>query len=350
MKAPPPLLPDDEDEIDLPTPMTGSRNIILSIGFSRFPAKNPKPCHIEVLTSPDLLPALRFWAVGDTLGRYLTGLGYPTQIHWHSPASNTAWDALRAQGWPLPTLHTGPTKESCDLSLGSAPVPAQAERGLGLGATTSEDGLAIETQDPYVLRMALLRTPWNQELHLTADDLQQAHRELVYMHDALHRCNLALAALHSIPERGNAVKALRNPLKTLFPSLHQALSQALDTSQALDILLTFARSLHEANPYPGKARPDIAWSLAAGRSALIQAAAPLGLLQRFSENALAKLQQTLATHQDLNTDQIEQWVQQRSQARQDKDWDKADALMQRLQELGVEVMDSATGSTWRVKS
>ncbi|HMY56762.1 MAG TPA: hypothetical protein PK472_00825, partial [Pseudomonadota bacterium] len=47
--------------------------------------------------------------------------------------------------------------------------------------------------------------------------------------------------------------------------------------------------------------------------------------------------------------QIEAQLAERTQARSSKDFAKSDALRQSLWELGVEVMDTPTGTRWRVR-
>jgi len=47
------------------------------------------------------------------------------------------------------------------------------------------------------------------------------------------------------------------------------------------------------------------------------------------------------------TQQIEELMKERAAARQKKDWQKADILRKRLGELGVEVIDTKKGTTWR---
>jgi cysteinyl-tRNA synthetase len=53
--------------------------------------------------------------------------------------------------------------------------------------------------------------------------------------------------------------------------------------------------------------------------------------------------------QKLDQAHIEALLAERAAARQSKDFARSDALRQTLWELGVEVMDTPTGSRWRVR-
>ena len=52
---------------------------------------------------------------------------------------------------------------------------------------------------------------------------------------------------------------------------------------------------------------------------------------------------------EVDPQRIEELLVQRRQARDDKDWAKADAIREELSALKVVVEDSATGSTWRIE-
>jgi cysteinyl-tRNA synthetase len=44
---------------------------------------------------------------------------------------------------------------------------------------------------------------------------------------------------------------------------------------------------------------------------------------------------------------VERMIEERTAARADKDWAKADAIRDRLQEMGVVLEDGPHGTTWR---
>ena len=50
---------------------------------------------------------------------------------------------------------------------------------------------------------------------------------------------------------------------------------------------------------------------------------------------------------DVDVEQIEALIQQRKQARLDKDWAAADAARDALTAMGIVIEDSAQGTTWR---
>ena len=52
---------------------------------------------------------------------------------------------------------------------------------------------------------------------------------------------------------------------------------------------------------------------------------------------------------DIDQDKIQKLLIQRSEARVNKDWSKADEIRDKLTEMNIEIIDNKEGSTWRVK-
>ncbi len=292
-----------------------------------------------------------------------------------APSSDDPWDLLRAAacaahtrrvieayGWratprfgaPLPTwldglglgallnapAHDAPPR----LSIGPTP-----QHTLRLAATTAapdlntpEDAAARWGHEPLLLACAA--APTHQPLHLDADALEAAQDRLLHLYGALQRANDGIDQIGNLPDFG----ALLSPLHETLPEVAAARRAApFDAPATLDGLDRVARALGDAARGRRKTLPrDIAWSLAAGRSALVQAGQLLGLLQQLPEVALPRLHQRRALRRGVEPARIDALVQRRLQARASRDFEAADALRAELDSLGVEVMDGPWGSRW----
>jgi len=114
-------------------------------------------------------------------------------------------------------------------------------------------------------------------------------------------------------------------------ALVEALCDDLNTPKAMAVLAELATAANTAKK-PAAQSEAKAELLAAGRL--------MGLLQLSP--------QAWFQHGDpAEIAQIERLVAERVAARTAKDWAQADALRAKLAELGVEVLDSASGSVWR---
>ncbi len=52
---------------------------------------------------------------------------------------------------------------------------------------------------------------------------------------------------------------------------------------------------------------------------------------------------------DISAEQIEQFIAERNQARKDKDFARSDAIRDELDGKGIVLLDSAQGTSWKVK-
>jgi hypothetical protein len=329
-RAPAPLLPDDED-LDAPEAMIGAAEARPALHQRALPA----PCALALECPSDPLGAARALASLGATARYLLALPWPAAISWRG--GDAARARLLALGWPSP-----PTAQRDD-----APAPIALEVGP-VEADGDADAL-LTRASPEALALLFLGHPRQRALRLTEADVDAAQQRLEYLYDALHRINLALAGAVAIPDRGHLLAPIAGLQPRLFAQLHEGFGANLDPAPALPRLEALARGANELNQGARKPSPDLLWTLAAARSALVQAAAPLGLLQRYPEDALRDLQHRRAALQETPVAQIEALIQRRQEARAARDFATADALMRELQALRVEVMDNPTGSSWRLR-
>ncbi|MCU0664280.1 MAG: cysteine--tRNA ligase [Myxococcota bacterium] len=81
---------------------------------------------------------------------------------------------------------------------------------------------------------------------------------------------------------------------------------------------------------------------------LREAFAALNLLQRDPVQALSELRSFAAQCRNIDKSMVEKKIAQRLEARAQKDWALSDAIRDELKACGVELRDSATGTTWKV--
>jgi len=117
----------------------------------------------------------------------------------------------------------------------------------------------------------------------------------------------------------------------------QALCDDFNTASAMAILFDLARDINrEKND-----NPDRANSLA---SLLKYLAGIIGLLQ---DDAEAYLKSQVSGATGLSDEVIEAMVQQRLDARKNKDWREADRIRDELVDAGISIEDGAGGTRWR---
>ncbi len=121
-----------------------------------------------------------------------------------------------------------------------------------------------------------------------------------------------------------------------------------NTAQALGHLFDAVRLLNrvlEHNSTESQALAGLAWL----RRELTLLGDVLNLLQADPVTMLQTLRQK-AEALSLDPAHIEQLIEERRQARQSKDFARADAIRQQLLDAGILLEDTPQGTTWRVKT
>lgn len=175
----------------------------------------------------------------------------------------------------------------------------------------------IQDYPGEVIRLALLSAHYRAPLNWTPDLLEQTRARLDGLYGVLRK------------HAGLPVTLVDAPAVIM-----EALGDDLNTARALAELSGLAKALETANDDAGRV---------AAKSALLAAGQVLGILQQDPEAWFKQ-----GASDDLAA-QVEDLLRQRTAARAAKNWPEADRIRDALNALNVEVMDSATGPTWKVK-
>ena len=174
----------------------------------------------------------------------------------------------------------------------------------------------LKDWDGEVIRFAMLSGHYRAPLDWTKELLEQAKTTLNRIYGALRRVWAA--------DGGVSVDT----------GVQAALSDDLNTPIALAELSRLASAANGAAD-----RKDEA-AMAEARAELLAAGAMLGLLTK----SPAEWEQGGDTDENARIDAL---VAARVQARTDKNWAEADRIRDELAAEGIEIMDSASGATWR---
>jgi cysteinyl-tRNA synthetase len=174
----------------------------------------------------------------------------------------------------------------------------------------------LKTQPGEALRWALLVGHYRAPLEWTSDLIDQARKSLDRLYGALRRA-------------ADVAPAGDQPSARLL----EALGDDLNTPQAMAELFALASKLETGSAEErAKAKGEL---VAGGRLMGFLDADPEAWFQGGADEALKA--------------RIEALISARITARAAKDWAEADRIRVQLTELNVEVMDSPTGATWRLK-
>ncbi len=186
----------------------------------------------------------------------------------------------------------------------------EAKMSKSSGDFLTLDRLIENGVDPLAYRYFLLGAHYRQQLAITNDGLEGAS-------NAIDRLNKAVCQLREDGQDG------AQPIDTHMQAFRQAVADDLNMPRALAAMW-------------GVVKDD---SASAGQkyATLLEMDAVLGL-------GIAEIQ---AEELAISEDDIENLLIERRQAREDKDYAESDRIRDHLAAMGIEIMDSAEGTTWR---
>jgi cysteinyl-tRNA synthetase len=216
--------------------------------------------------------------------------------------------------------------------------------------------------DPEAFRYFLLGTHYRGPLSFDVEKLEGGRIVFPLVDNAERRVEYIYTTLDALEEAsqgeaGGEAPGLAEHGKTIAEAperLLATLDKDLNTPQALAVLADLAKAANEVTLFTKKSQKDKK-AAAAGRAlaarakaALLEACAPLGLMQASPRDFFARTRQRRLRVRGLNEAAIEKKVEERRAARASKDFARSDAIRNELLAMGVEVLDATGGSTWKV--
>ncbi|MBQ0268947.1 MULTISPECIES: cysteine--tRNA ligase [Providencia] len=182
----------------------------------------------------------------------------------------------------------------------------------------------LEYYDAETVRYFLLSGHYRSQLNYTEENLKQARTALERMYTALRGTDKS-----AVPAGGDEFKA----------RFIEAMNDDFNTPEAYSVLFDMVREVNRLKSEDMSAANGMA-------AQLRELASVLGLLEQDPEVFLKGGAQT---EDDAEVAKIEALIQQRLDARKNKDWAQADAARDELTAMGVVLEDGASGTSWRRK-
>ena len=180
----------------------------------------------------------------------------------------------------------------------------------------------LKKHDGEVLRLALLSGHYRQSINWTNDTIDQAKNIL----DKFYR------VLNKVSD----IKIDEEKIKVCPEKVLSALSNDLNTSEALAELNEIAKKLSISKTKEDKIKY---------KTYLLAASNTMGILQKSPKKWLGIGQRNNSIDNDL----IDSIISKRNEARNNKNFNEADSLRNKLSEMGIEIEDTSDGTIWRAK-
>ncbi|HEY9030191.1 MAG TPA: cysteine--tRNA ligase [Kangiella sp.] len=249
--------------------------------------------------------------LGDTFD--IHGGGSDLQFPHHEneiAQSECANDCTFARVW----IHTGMVqvdKEKMSKSLGNF--------------FTIRD--VLKQYRPESVRYFLMSGHYRSQLSYTQANLESADASLERLYNALRGVDLSQATDNGL-----------DILEQAEARFIEAMDDDFNVPEAMPVLFDLSKEVNRLKATDMPAAATIAVKLK-------ELAGVLSLLQQDPEAFL----KSGAGDSDVSDEEIESLIQQRLQARADKDWALADEIRDKLHAMSIELEDAAGGTSWRRK-
>jgi cysteinyl-tRNA synthetase len=235
-------------------------------------------------------------------------------------------------------------------------------KSLGNFVTLSD---CFERNDPEALRLFYLSAHYRGPIEFDMEKLDdgrtifpgldEAEERIDYLYTSIERLD-ALAS--QVPEGAESgVKDLARIAQTIRSArarVAAALDEDLNAPAAIAVLQELAKASNDLGDLAQKRRKDARFfggaALLAREAldALRSCADVLGLLQGTAAEYHARSQERRLRLRKLDRAFIDGKLRERDEARASKDFARSDAVRNELLALGVEVLDSPAGTSWRI--
>jgi cysteinyl-tRNA synthetase len=202
---------------------------------------------------------------------------------------------------------------------------------------------------PESLRLFVFSTHYRSPLNYSETAIGDAEAGL----ERLYEC---LAEITQLPDEGDESKgsAVSKKDATKLVSLEERYQQAMDndfnTAQGLGIIFDTVKILNKIiRALPAKPSQHDLVLLRQTGGLIRKLAGIMGLLTEDPVAHTDAIKAERVKELGLDPAMIEDMIQQRNEARRNKDWAKGDGIRDQLLAKGVEIKDGPEGTTWKIK-
>ena len=213
----------------------------------------------------------------------------------------------------------------------------------------------LEQYNPETLRFFILSAHYRSPIDFSDQNLDDAQAGLERIYSCLAAVEEVLAGqpesselpvTESLPEAG---MELREKLEQAPTRFSEAMDDDFNTAQALGMLFEIVRASNRFLAETKEIGPVAVALLARVRHLFKETGEVLGLFGSRPAQWLEGIKAAKAGQIDITPEEIERLIVERAEARKAKNFKRSDEIRDMLLEKGIQLLDSAQGTTWNVK-
>lgn len=223
------------------------------------------------------------------------------------------------------------------------PAGTKMSKSLGNFYTIRD---VLEAYHPQTIKFFMLSTHYRNDVLFTDEGLAKAQDRLAYFYATLSKVNDYLA--NNSAEGGNLLNV--DKIEQIIPQFKAGMDDDFNTQRVFGQLSGIFKMMNELINKSKDDKKDIAHTLLKLKENLSIIADVLGVFDLDPEIFAHDMKMIQMRHLDITVEEIEKIIEERNEARANKDWGKSDELRDLLLSKGILVLDSKEGTSWSVKS
>lgn len=205
----------------------------------------------------------------------------------------------------------------------------------------------IDIYHPLALRLFLIGTHYRSPINYSDVQLESASDRVFYIYQTLHDCQNAMDQ-DDMTKKDSVPPHILDCINKFYNDFLTSMSDDLHTPVVLAALSDPLKTINDlVHTRKGKKQELRLESLAALEKVIRDVLTILGLMPASYSEALLQLREKALKRSKLTEDHILQKIEERTMARKNKEYEKSDAIRKDLAAVGIALMDSPDGTTWR---
>ena len=190
-----------------------------------------------------------------------------------------------------------------------------------------------EKYDPQVIRFFMLSAQYRTPLNFSKELVEDASRGLERIVNGAEKLKGIVETKKNVPLSEDEKLTLENDVPGFIEKFDEAMDDDLNTADAVSVIFEFIRFTNSKTDENSSA--DFAASL-------------LRVLEELSEKVLGiKLERKAAEVDDSEVEQIEALIAERTAAKKEKNFARADEIRNQLADMGIIIEDTREGVKWK---
>lgn len=203
----------------------------------------------------------------------------------------------------------------------------------------------MEQFHPEIMKYMMLRAQYRSHIDFGEDQILDAIQGLARLYSSLSLAKTVLSAEQSVVD----VKNIDELLKKSDQEVAAALNDDFNTPRMFAQVFEVVRFLNSHIRRGQKVTPEL-YSIAKKFTDWVREQGKLlSLLQLEPDEFLKELDDLLLNKKGLKREEVEELVQKRISARQNKDFKTSDEVRDQLAKMGIAVSDTPQGTFWEVQ-